>query len=161
MCIVFLLPCFFSHVFFPLYANFFFSCLGEKASVYITHEENSELGGRVGRDMVLEHEKFSEFFFSAGPPPWWKVSCEISCRCALGRLGDALWGRPHCYISICIYLFFCTNISLRSISVYIAWAHRASEEENEKRKRGKFIICEKGPMNVLRRMSDRWHGYLK
>lgn len=78
----------------------------------------------------------------------------------------------HCYIfsSICIYLFFCTNISLRSMLVYIARAQWERRERNEKRKRAKFIIWKAFFAEYLesqwatakgKGMSDRWHGYLK
>lgn len=128
MCIV----SFFS--FFSLYANFF--PLGEKASVYITHEGESEKP-KEERHGFRAWKILKFFLFSSLPPrplqppsgcEWWKVLRDLACGVRRWMV-DAIvgWLSFHCYISssICIYLFFCTNISLRSISgVYIARAQR-------------------------------------
>lgn len=120
MCIVFL-------SFLSLHANFF-SCLGEKATVHITHEGRRR---KEYEDMVLEHEKFWKFFsnFSSQPhdcpPPrfeWWKVLRDFG-RGANSNMWagwECLEVALYCYISssICIYLFFCTNILFCSIFMY-------------------------------------------
>lgn len=86
--------------------------------------------GRVGRDMVFKHRNFSEFSLLATTESFFAIFQAYVSRGA--GVGDALWV-GFIVVRISIYLFFCTNISLRSISVYIARAHPAGEEEIGKR----------------------------
>lgn len=105
-----------------------FSCLGEKATVHITHEGRRRMEGRYGFRAWKILKIFLQFFFSASrlsATPFRAMESFARFRAGGGgRARTCGWAflevALYCYISssICIYLFFCTNILFCSIFMY-------------------------------------------